>query len=192
MANIISFIRMFGGFIVIGLLLKKFYWWAFILYVLLGFSDMLDGFVARVNNEVSQFGKILDPTADKIFVFVISVYFVWEHLLAWWFVAILLLREFFVLSLRIIAVSRRKDVASVFSAKLKTAFNLVLLGQILFNLALRKSEVSNVVKNNILFKITFLVASLQNYFYWITLILVIYSFFVYLKEYLGSLSGEQL
>lgn len=56
-------------------------------------SDLLDGWVARKRNEISEWGKIIDPLADKIFVGVVVSFLVLIGKLAWWFVAVVLARD---------------------------------------------------------------------------------------------------
>lgn len=60
-------------------------------------TDVLDGYIARRNNEVSDLGKILDPLADKVFVAAMVILMLAEGLLPLWFVAIVLGRDLLIL-----------------------------------------------------------------------------------------------
>lgn len=121
-----------------------------ILFILASFTDFLDGYLARKRNEVTTFGKFLDPIADKILVFTallfIPTFPFWRLQFAkqigsislfWllYLVAFLLIltREFLVTAARLVAVSANKVVAAAWLGKVKTAFTLVALIWLLFN-----------------------------------------------------------
>ena len=61
-------------------------------------SDYLDGFIARKTNSISEWGKILDPIADKVSAFVLFVYAVWAGLIPLWFLLIEVARDLLILS----------------------------------------------------------------------------------------------
>lgn len=121
-----------------------------ILFIIASFTDFLDGYLARKRNEVTTFGKFLDPIADKILVFTalifLPVFPFWQaqfsakisglHLfLLLYLVSILLIlaREFLVTAARLVAVAENKIVAAAWLGKVKTAFTLVALIWLLFN-----------------------------------------------------------
>ena len=98
-----------------------------ILTVLAAYSDMLDGQIARKYNLVSDFGKLIDPLADKIFVMAIFIIFVdtvnpYTHrsMLPGWIVVVVLAREFLVTGLRSLAATKGEVIAADKFGKIKT------------------------------------------------------------------------
>ncbi len=67
--------------------------WSLSLILIAGLTDWLDGWLARITNTVSGWGKILDPAADKISVAVIAIAFLWKDLLPLWFVSTMISRD---------------------------------------------------------------------------------------------------
>ena len=101
---------------------------AVILTILAAYSDMLDGQIARKYNLVSDFGKLIDPLADKIFVMAIFIIFVdttnpytQQSMLPGWIVVVVLAREFLVTGLRSLAAAKGEVIAADKFGKLKTA-----------------------------------------------------------------------
>ena len=106
-----------------------------ILFIFISLTDFLDGYIARRDNLVTNFGKLMDPIADKIFVFSILIVLVRYNLLSVWFVLILLSREFVVVAIRTLIVENGGEIVSASNtAKLKTATQmLAILFIILFS-----------------------------------------------------------
>ena len=106
-----------------------------ILFIFIALTDFLDGYIARRDNLVTNFGKLMDPIADKIFVFSILIVLVRYNLLSVWFVLILLSREFVVVAIRTLIVENGGEIVSASNtAKLKTATQmLAILFIILFS-----------------------------------------------------------
>ena len=77
---------------------------ALIVFLLASLSDLADGYIARHYNQISDFGKFMDPLADKILVMAAMCYFVEVGRMPGWALAIVLLREFAVSGMRLIAV----------------------------------------------------------------------------------------
>lgn len=90
-------------------------------------SDALDGYVARHYNQITNFGKFMDPLADKILVITCMCFYIECHQMAAWVVAIVILREFAVSGLRLIAVEQGRVIAAAKSGKLKTTVTMVAL-----------------------------------------------------------------
>ena len=98
---------------------------AFIVYVLACLSDMVDGYIARHYNQITDFGKFMDPLADKMLVLAAMCFFVQKGQMAGWAMAIVLFREFAVSGLRLIAVEQQRVIAAAWSGKIKTAVTMV-------------------------------------------------------------------
>ena len=60
-------------------------------------SDLLDGYLARVRNEVTEWGKVLDPLADKIFIASVCLGMIWSGQLSIWYIAIVLVRDILII-----------------------------------------------------------------------------------------------
>ena len=105
--------------------------WAFAVYVLACVSDFLDGYIARHYNQITDFGKFMDPLADKMLVLAAMCFFVDKGQMAGWAVAIVLFREFAVSGLRLIAVEQQRVIAAAWSGKIKTAVTMVGLAAML-------------------------------------------------------------
>jgi CDP-diacylglycerol--glycerol-3-phosphate 3-phosphatidyltransferase len=108
-------------------------WIAFGVFVFASLTDYVDGQIARKCGQVSDFGKFLDPLADKLLVIAAMVMLCqWGRMPAW-ALMIVLTREFAVTGLRLIAVSKGVVIAAGWSGKVKTAGTMVgLCAQIAF------------------------------------------------------------
>ena len=84
-------------------------------------SDWLDGFLARKNNKITDFGKIFDPIADKILVFSVFICLVKVGFISAWAVIILLIREFLMSSARALLAKHGLIYSANIFGKLKTA-----------------------------------------------------------------------
>ena len=98
---------------------------AFILYVILSCTDKVDGYLARSRNEITDFGKFLDPIADKLLVFSALLLFLDFGAVTVWSVFIILFRELLVSALRMVASAAGVVVAADKLGKYKTATTMV-------------------------------------------------------------------
>ena len=100
---------------------------AFAVFVLASLSDFLDGYIARHYNQITDIGKFMDPLADKMLVMAAMCFFVEIGRMPGWALALVLLREFAVSGLRLVAVEQGRVIAAAKSGKIKTAATMVCL-----------------------------------------------------------------
>lgn len=107
--------------------------WAAIIFIVAAVTDWLDGYLARKNNQVSDFGKLWDPVADKLLVLAALL------LLMDWgkvgFIAVLIIeaRELIISGIRLVAASKGVVIAADMSGKLKTVLQFVAIILLLLN-----------------------------------------------------------
>ncbi len=103
------------------------YFWAFAMFGIASLTDLLDGKIARKYNLVSDFGKLMDPLADKVLVTAALVCFVADPaaLTPSWVVIVILAREFLVTSLRLLAAAKGVVLAADKWGKYKTATTMI-------------------------------------------------------------------
>ena len=102
------------------------FWIMNIIFIIASITDKLDGYIARSRNQVTTFGKFLDPLADKILVLAALVILVEYTKIPAWIPVIVLAREFIVSGYRLLAVEKGgKVVAASIWGKLKTATTMV-------------------------------------------------------------------
>ncbi len=106
---------------------------ALVLFCVASFTDFLDGYVARKYNQVTDFGKFVDPLADKLLVTAALLIFIEKGIFAAWMVFIILAREFIITSLRIVAANKGRVLAATWTGKVKTC---VQIGGIIIDFAL--------------------------------------------------------
>jgi CDP-diacylglycerol--glycerol-3-phosphate 3-phosphatidyltransferase len=102
-------------------------WLALAVFILAGVTDFVDGIVARKYNQITDFGKFLDPLADKLMVIGAMTIFCQWGLLPAWALMIVLTREFAVTGLRLVAVGKGTVIAAGWSGKVKTASTIICL-----------------------------------------------------------------
>lgn len=100
---------------------------ALFVFILASVTDFIDGHIARKYNQITDFGKFLDPLADKLLVIsAMCIFCAWDIFPAW-ALMIVLTREFAVTGLRLIAVGNGRVIAAGWSGKVKTAATMVSL-----------------------------------------------------------------
>ena len=108
-------------------------WWALGIFAAACLTDFADGYIARHYNQITNFGKFMDPLADKMLVMAAMCYFVECGQMPGWCLAIVLLREFAVSGMRLVAVEQGRVIAAAWSGKVKTASTMVCLCAMLLN-----------------------------------------------------------
>ena len=97
---------------------------ALVLFCVASFTDFLDGYVARKYNQVTDFGKFVDPLADKLLVTAALLIFIEKGIFPAWMVFIILAREFIITSLRIVAANKGRVLAATWTGKVKTCVQI--------------------------------------------------------------------
>ena len=105
---------------------------ALILFILASLTDMLDGKIARKYNLVTNFGKIMDPLADKILVYSAFCLMVGDGLIPAWMLIIILAREFMMAGMRTVAASEGIVIAADMSGKIKTVLQMIAVPLLIF------------------------------------------------------------
>lgn len=96
--------------------------------ILAAITDILDGYVARKYNMVTDFGKLMDPLADKIFMTTAFVMLVDKQCLPGWVAVVILSREFMVTGLRLLAANKGQVISADVTGKIKTLAQMIFLG----------------------------------------------------------------
>ena len=102
-----------------------------ILFILASLTDYLDGHIARKHNLVTDFGKFIDPVADKLLVLTTLIMLIHRQMMPAWIVIVILCRELAVDGLRMVAVTKGKVIAAGPLGKWKTACQMVLISAML-------------------------------------------------------------
>ena len=100
---------------------------ALAVFVVASLTDFLDGYIARKHNLVTDFGKFMDPLADKMLVLTAMTCFCAMGRFPDWALVIVMAREFAVSGLRLVAVDNGRVIAAGWSGKVKTASTMVCL-----------------------------------------------------------------
>jgi CDP-diacylglycerol--glycerol-3-phosphate 3-phosphatidyltransferase len=113
-----------------------------ILFLLACLTDFLDGWIARRRNETSDFGRIMDPVADKILVLGVFLSFVELQLIPAWMVIVIIIRESLITGIRLFAIRKGTVLAAESAGKHKTVSQMVTIFFILVFLIIREAGIS--------------------------------------------------
>ena len=102
-------------------------YWALAIFAAASITDTLDGYIARHYNQITDFGKFMDPLADKCLVFAAMLWFVEVGQMPAWALLIVAVREFGVSGLRMVAADKGRVIAAGWSGKVKTAATMVCI-----------------------------------------------------------------
>lgn len=156
---------------------------ALVLFCVASFTDFLDGYVARKYNQVTDFGKFVDPLADKLLVASALILFVEQKAMAGWMVCVILARELIITSLRVVAANKGRVLAATWTGKVKTCVQIggiivIYLHYIIFGALASKANAS--------FSALFAVRSEGDLVLivvgWVVTLVTIYSGYDYLKK----------
>lgn len=107
------------------------------IFIIAALTDKLDGYIARSRNQITNFGKLMDPLADKLLVSAALISLVEMSILPGWIVVVIIAREFAVTGLRTLAAADGVVLAASWWGKLKTAIQMVAIICALVNLDIR-------------------------------------------------------
>ena len=109
---------------------------ALVLFCVASFTDFLDGYVARKYNQVTDFGKFVDPLADKLLVASALILFVEQKAMAGWMVCVILARELIITSLRVVAANKGRVLAATWTGRSKPVCRLAALSLFICTISL--------------------------------------------------------
>ncbi|ASW42904.1 CDP-diacylglycerol--glycerol-3-phosphate 3-phosphatidyltransferase [Clostridium isatidis] len=161
---------------------------ATIIFIIASITDQLDGYIARSRNQITTFGKFMDPLADKLLVTAALISLVELKIIPAWAAVVIIAREFAVSGLRTIAASEGKVIAASIWGKVKTVIQITAILICLFRVNVESSEyLYSLVTGNQILKYIIIYGS--NYVLILAVILTIISgidYFVKNKNVINS------
>ena len=116
--------------------------WALFIFVTAMLTDIFDGYYARKYNLVTDYGRFLDPLADKVMVLSALISFAVMDVIPFWMVSLIIFRDVFVTGLRMAMSSKNKTMITSKIAKRKTLSQVLIIIFILFNIGLSSLSIS--------------------------------------------------
>lgn len=177
--NKLTLIRMFLAPIYLALMLIEFpchYIVALAIFAVASLTDMLDGKIARKNNLITVFGKLLDPLADKMLTTAALLAFMREGWCSIWIVMIVLTREFAVAGVRLIATAQGIVIPANYWGKAKT------VSQMVFTIVIMLLAELNATFDIFANAGWFTLARVSNIMLWITAVLTVVSGITYFVD----------
>ena len=178
--NKITFIRICFIPIILFLLLHNNipnrYFLSLLFFIAACYTDYLDGYFARKCGSITNFGKFLDPLADKVLIISILVCFVELNLVCAIGVVLIIFREFMVTSLRLIAVEQRKIISANYFGKIKTVSQMLSVVLIMLSQGINEILSGNGFTGQIY--IDFII-KISNIVFWCSAILTLFSGILY-------------
>lgn len=113
---------------------------ALALFVMASITDLLDGKIARARNLVTDFGKFMDPIADKLLVMSALIMMVEQNRMPGWVCMVMLAREFFISGFRLVASTKGKVISAGIWGKLKTLSQMVYIPMALLLTPMRELD----------------------------------------------------
>lgn len=134
--NILTLLRVIMVPVFMWALLSGFYWAAIIIFVIASLTDQLDGYLARKNNQVTTFGKLMDPLADKILTIsaLVCLLGIGADFINSWVVMIIIARELIVTGIRQLAMGENTVIAASRWGKAKTVSQMSALIAVMLDL----------------------------------------------------------
>jgi CDP-diacylglycerol--glycerol-3-phosphate 3-phosphatidyltransferase len=132
-----------------------------LIFIAAGLTDMLDGKIARKYNMITNFGKFMDPLADKMLVSSALICFVQLLILPAWVVILIIAREFIISGFRLVASDQGKVIAASMWGKSKTVSQMITCGLLILNI----KELSAVTNVCVIIMVILTMVSLVDYLY---------------------------
>ncbi|MBU3195379.1 CDP-diacylglycerol--glycerol-3-phosphate 3-phosphatidyltransferase [Clostridium algidicarnis] len=125
---------------------------ATVIFIIAALTDKLDGYIARSRNQITKFGKFMDPLADKLLVTAALISLVEYQIVPAWAAIVIIAREFAVTGLRTIAASDGNVIAASYWGKLKTVIQIIAIILLLLkvNIAAQPELTDKVYNSNLL------------------------------------------
>jgi len=146
-------------------------WPAALVFIGASATDWFDGYLARKNNLVTDFGKFMDPIADKLLVCSAMICLVEQNKLAAWMVIIIIGREFIISGFRLVASDKGTVIAASYWGKFKTVFQMAMVILLILDFGGVFDTVAQVVT-------------------WVALALTVVSLVDYMRKNWSVLDGE--
>ena len=118
-------------------------WVALAIFIIASFTDLLDGKIARKYNLVTNFGKFMDPLADKLLVCSALIALVDLGKLAGWIVIVIIAREFIISGFRLVASDNGVVIAASYWGKFKTTFQMIMIILLVLDLPFKYMNIIN-------------------------------------------------
>lgn len=116
--------------------------WALFIFIVAMLTDIFDGYYARKYNLVTDYGRFLDPLADKVMVLSALISFAVMDVIPYWMVSLIIFRDVFVTGLRMAMTSKNKSMVTSKIAKRKTLSQVFIIIFILFNIGFNSLHIS--------------------------------------------------
>ena len=118
-------------------------WIALVIFAAASITDTLDGYIARRDNLITDFGKFMDPLADKLLVCSALIALVDLGKLAGWIVIVIIAREFIISGFRLVASDNGVVIAASYWGKFKTTFQMIMIILLVLDLPFKYMNIIN-------------------------------------------------
>lgn len=147
---------------------------ATLVFIIASITDKLDGYIARSRNEITNFGKFMDPLADKLLVTSALISLVELDFIPAWAVIIIIAREFAVSGLRTLAASDGTVIAASWWGKIKTVIQMIAIILLLLKASIAQfAPLANIIEGFGI--LSWIVNSLSIYMFWLGVIITLIS-----------------